>query len=252
MDELQDLPTISWIKKLNIYFDTSPPPKTPRPTADITELFHIAFLANLDATIARVFRMEGGRRKPMKELDGNWLFFYTMTPYFESESNAAAVKLYESIRLYRTCELTTIIRGTEPWPFRLVVQVADAYHTYRPKSDFLLLMNLLPCLIVEANSTSSGPPQDRYRMLIQGASIVRFANSFVKAYSTDNSFILVAVFVNDNGEADRYLLFQSEDGDEDEEEDKDEEDGDGDDELSSTDQVNACSACQTRETCLLI
>lgn len=166
----------------------------------------------------------------MNELDGNWLFFYMMTPYFESGSKAATVKLYESIRLHRSHELTTIIRGTEPWPFRLIVQVADAYYTYRPKSDFLLLMNSLPCLIVEANSTSSGPPRDHYRILLQGASIVRFANSFINAYSTDNSFILVAVFVEASGRVDRYLMFQFDDGDNndnDSDDDDDDDDGNG-------------------------
>lgn len=216
MDESQYLATILQKTTLPEYFDTSPT-ETSRPTADETEVFHIAFLANLDATIARVFGSvrADGRRKPVKELVGNWLFFYMMTPYFESGSKAATVKLYESIRLYHSHKLTTITRGTEPWPFRLIAQVADAYYTYRPKSDFLLPMNSLPCLIVEANSTPSGPPRDHYRVLLQGASIVRFANSFINAYSTDNSFILVAVFVEASGRVDRYLMFQFDDGDDD-------------------------------------
>ena len=46
-------------------------------------------------------------------------------------------------------------------------------------------------------------------MLIQGACIVRFANLFVDAYSEEKNFTLVAVFIRDDGGADRYLLFQS-------------------------------------------
>jgi len=46
-------------------------------------------------------------------------------------------------------------------------------------------------------------------MLIQGASIVRFANSFVDAYSTGGTFVLVVVFIRAEGLIDRFLLFQS-------------------------------------------
>jgi len=112
------------------------------------------------------------------------------------------------MRLYRPHDLTSVIRGTEPWPFSFIIQVSGVYYTFRPRSDLLLLANLLPRLLVQANSTSSGSPRDRHRMLIQGASVVRFTNSFVNAYSANRTFILVAVFIHPDGVIDRFLLFQ--------------------------------------------
>lgn len=76
MDESQDRPSSL---KLDKYFITSPS-ETSRPTANITEVSHIAFLANLDTTIERAFQKADGSRKSVKELDANWLCFYTMIP----------------------------------------------------------------------------------------------------------------------------------------------------------------------------
>ena len=115
-EELQDLPTIRRIGNISkTYFDTSPQ-KTVH-IADTTEVFH---LASLDVTIKRVFKKLDGSRKPVEELNVNWIFFYQMTPYFESKSDAA-IKLYESTCLYCSCELTSVIRGADPWPFHLIV-----------------------------------------------------------------------------------------------------------------------------------
>ena len=106
-------------------------------------------------------------------------------------------------------ELIFVIRGPE-WPFPLIVQVGNNSCTYTPNTDFLVLKSLLPHLLVEVNSTSPDTsPRDLHRMLIQGACIVRFANLFVDAYSEEKKFTLVAVFIRDDGQADRYLLFQS-------------------------------------------
>ena len=82
--------------------------------------------------------------------------------------------------------------------------------TYTPRSDFLVTKNSLPRLLIEVNSMSPDKRlDDLLRMLVQGACIVRFANLFVDAYSTNNDFILVAIFIRHNRQADRYLLFQS-------------------------------------------
>jgi hypothetical protein len=97
------------------------------------------------------------------------------------------------------------------WPFRLIVKVPDdsAYYTYQPKSDLLVLKSLLPRLLVEAHSTTSDhTPQDRYRMLLQGASIVRLANKVLRAFSQNKDFVLVAIYVGDDAKADRHVLFQ--------------------------------------------
>jgi len=46
-------------------------------------------------------------------------------------------------------------------------------------------------------------------MLIEGASTVRFANSFLDAHKADKDFIFVAIYIDDTGNAERYLLFQN-------------------------------------------
>jgi len=113
------------------------------------------------------------------------------------------------MHLYPSRELISIVRGSA-WPFSLVLQVGDERCTYTSQSDFLVTKNLLPRLLIEVNSTPpKSPPSDLYRMLAQGASVVRFANTFVNAYSGDNKFTLVAVFIRPSGIAERYLLFQS-------------------------------------------
>ena len=91
----------------------------------------------------------------------------------------------------------------------LIIQVEDIDHTYRPKSDFLVLKYGLPRLAVEINSVSPGRPAlDYHRLMLQGASIVRFANSFLDAYREKKNFIFVAIFISDIGVADRYFMFQ--------------------------------------------
>jgi len=80
---------------------------------------------------------------------------------------------------------------------------------YGPCSDFLILKSSLPRLLVEVNSTSTKPwPQDLLRMLVQGAAIVHFANIFLNTFKAKKSFVLVAIYVHDDGRATRYSLFQ--------------------------------------------
>jgi hypothetical protein len=82
-------------------------------------------------------------------------------------------------------------------------------YSYTPKSDFLILKYSLPRLAVEVNSYSPGRPAvDHYRLMLQGASMVRFANNFLGAYKTERNFVFVAIFIGDTGVADRYLMFQ--------------------------------------------
>jgi len=79
---------------------------------------------------------------------------------------------------------------------------------YKPRSDFLISHSSLPRLLVEVNSTSVNVwPEDLIRMLTTGAFIVRFANRFLEAFKEKN-FVLCAIFIWDNGCANRYTLFQ--------------------------------------------
>ena len=99
-------------------------------------------------------------------------------------------------------------RSFEPWPFSLLIEVNNRLHTYRPKNDFLLLKHGLPRLAVEVNSTQNQPQVDRIRLMLQGASIVRFANTNLDAYKERKDFVFVAIYIDNKGEVERYLLYQ--------------------------------------------
>ncbi|KAH9995504.1 kinase-like domain-containing protein [Russula vinacea] len=93
----------------------------------------------------------------------------------------------------------------------LIVEVDGKSHTYTPRSDFLVLTVDLPRIAVEVNSHSPDrPPVDHHRVILQGASVVRFANTFLDAYKKERNFIYVAIFISDIGQVDRYLLYQKE------------------------------------------
>lgn len=49
---------------------------------------------------------------------------------------------------------------------------------------------------------------DQYRMLLQAACVVKFANAFVKKYEQQRDFFLVAVYVTRFAEAHRMIFFQ--------------------------------------------
>ena len=90
------------------------------------------------------------------------------------------------------------------------MQVEQDYYTYKPQSDFLVLKFNLPRLglAVAVNPPDSISDMGHHRLILQGASIVRFANSSLEAYKEDKNFIFMAVFVCDDGQADRYLIYQ--------------------------------------------
>jgi hypothetical protein len=80
------------------------------------------------------------------------------------------------------------------------------------KNDFLVQKFHLPRLAVEVNSYAPGRPAvDHHRLMLQGASIVRFANTFLDAYQEKRNFVFVAIFISAVGLADRYFMFQKRD-----------------------------------------
>ena len=102
-------------------------------------------------------------------------------------------------------------RSLESWPFHLLVKVAGKFHTYEPKSNFLLLNYDLPQLSVEVSSQGrNGPTENFIRLMLQGASIVRFANTKLDAYKAQKDFVSVAIYIDNSGKVDRYLLYQDE------------------------------------------
>ncbi|KAH9176205.1 kinase-like domain-containing protein [Lactarius sanguifluus] len=101
--------------------------------------------------------------------------------------------------------------GQDPWPLPPIIQVGEEkdYHTYKPRSDFLVLKFGLPRVAVEVNSNlPCTPPVDFYRLMLQGASIVRLANNTLDAYKNKKDFTFVAIYISATGGADRYLLYQ--------------------------------------------
>ena len=107
-----------------------------------------------------------------------------------------AIVLSISSRGYICCS-----RGD--WPFCLTVTVESESKKYRytPRSDFHVSVDGLVHLMVEVQSDRD--EKDRYRMLLQGACAARLGR---KIY--ERPFIVMALYIKNNGSVIRYLLFQ--------------------------------------------
>ncbi|KAI9459836.1 hypothetical protein BJY52DRAFT_1264037 [Lactarius psammicola] len=171
------------------------------PTVDRLEILHLGYISSLYR--AKIWDQEKGNSRLFKEHDANWLFFYPIADHFES--------LPSNISSDGTSKITVKL-GQERWPFSLIVKVDETYYTYKPKSDFLILKFGLPRVAVEVYSFPPGRPAvDHHRLMLQGASIVRFANTFLDAYKKKKNFVFVAIFVSGAGLVDRNILYQTED-----------------------------------------
>ena len=60
--------------------------------------------------------------------------------------------------------------------------------------------------LVEVQSQPSA--EDQFRMFLQGASIVRFANKHHPSFKVEKNYYVVAVYIWWNGKADRFILYQ--------------------------------------------
>jgi hypothetical protein len=105
-------------------------------------------------------------------------------------------------------------RDNESWPLALVMELDREHRSYRPKSDFLISKSSVPRLLVEVHS---GPfhaqpfQPDCIRMLLQGSAVVRFANTFIEAFKPEKNFVLVAIYIDNQGEVKFYIIFQDRD-----------------------------------------
>ncbi|KAH9038376.1 hypothetical protein EDB85DRAFT_2287570 [Lactarius pseudohatsudake] len=164
------------------------------------EVIHLSQISSLYKAKYWEPRQHGRGTRLFKENDANWLLFFIIADHIDSHPSNIATD--------GTPRLSTKL-GQESWPFELVIKVEDLYHTYRPKSDFLALKFDLPRMAVEVNSTSSGRSAvDLHRMIIQGASVVRFANTTLDTYNTEKNFVFVAIYISGDGQAVRYVLYQ--------------------------------------------
>jgi hypothetical protein len=103
-----------------------------------------------------------------------------------------------------------LIRGEDPWPIQIIVQNGlNVCRSYKPKNDLTVLVFTLPRLLLEVNSTQSGQaPHDQYRMLLQATFIIKFANTFLDKNKSNKNFILMAIYISIDGEAERYIMYQ--------------------------------------------
>ncbi|KAI0247478.1 kinase-like domain-containing protein [Lactifluus subvellereus] len=160
------------------------------------ELLHLAFIASIEPS---KWWLRKGRPRTFKQADAAWLLFYAIaSPYGPDEVGGISVKV-----------------GEDPWPFQIIVQDnRKECRSYGPKNDFTALGSSLPRLLIEVNSfRPDESPQNHYRMLLQAASVIRFANQFLEAYKRNKSCILVAAYVGSDGNTERYILFQDKEGD---------------------------------------
>ena len=62
---------------------------------------------------------------------------------------------------------------------------------------------------MEVNSQSHDRPAvDCFRLMLQGASVVRFANTKLGRYQKKKNFVFIAIYIDSRGYVDRYLLYQ--------------------------------------------
>ena len=90
---------------------------------------------------------------------------------------------------------------------------ANNLRKYKPKSNYLLMKSGFPRYLVEVQSgdREKGWPKDLVRMLLQGSSIVRFANMLLDAFKDKKNFVLVCTYYWCDWDVSRYLLFQKQD-----------------------------------------
>ncbi|KAH9029236.1 kinase-like domain-containing protein [Lactarius pseudohatsudake] len=167
------------------------------PTVNRHEVIHFCHVSSVPG--------EKYLEKRFKGEDANWLFFDAIAQHFKSlPSNITGHGARITVRF-----ASGDSEGS--WRFPLIVRVGTGYHTYRSKSDFLVLKFGLPRVGVAINAFPPDQPAvDHHCLVLQGASVVRFANTYLDAYRAERDFIFVAIFVGDIGVADRYLMYQTE------------------------------------------
>jgi len=88
-------------------------------------------------------------------------------------------------------------------------RVEDQLRTFQPRSGLFVSKSYLPRLLVEVNSKpKQDRPEDLVQMLLCGAAIVRIANGFLDRFMEAKNFVLMAMYIWDDGRVTRYSLFQ--------------------------------------------
>jgi hypothetical protein len=114
----------------------------------------------------------------------------------------------------RSCHCSIICSGSYiccsrgDWPFKLIVSVEAPKKKYRytPRSDFHVSVDQLIYLLVEVQSDKD--ESDRYRMLFQATCAARLGRQIY-----NNTFIVVALYIETSGKVTRYFILQRDDDD---------------------------------------
>jgi hypothetical protein len=184
--------------------------KRQRRDAKLCEMVHI-----MDTATARW--EERWANKPLKENLANIMFFSRFLNSVPENRTIIAQTYALALSPSSITIHCRIYRGTGRWPFNLVMKCADEpageqLRQFQPCSDFLIQKSKLPRLLVDVNSTPPRIwPEDLIRMLLTGAAIVRFANTFLKSFKT-KKFMLVTMYIHEDGNVTRYTLFQKQTG----------------------------------------
>ncbi|KAJ2913430.1 hypothetical protein MD484_g6986, partial [Candolleomyces efflorescens] len=183
-----------------------PPPPSPPPASDI--------IMSAPGGIPEVDNGEYSCSLPeLLHLQTIWASDYSLT--FDQKSNpktrynepyASAAIFYPLAFALKANPNFSSQFGYTQWPMTFLIEVKKQLYTYRPESDFLLQHGSSVRLIVEVQSVKS--QEDRYRMLLQAACFVKFANNHFRMYKEKKNFFLVAVYILASGVADRYIVFQ--------------------------------------------
>ncbi|KAH9034851.1 kinase-like domain-containing protein [Lactarius pseudohatsudake] len=97
-----------------------------------------------------------------------------------------------------------MFRSNKPWPLNLCVSVHDKPYRYTPRSDFSIILNGLPVLLLEVSSDPGRA--DERRMLLEAACLVRLGNSLLRTAS--RNFLVKAIYIDANYHAIEHTLFQ--------------------------------------------
>ena len=98
--------------------------------------------------------------------------------------------------------------ATKPWAYGLICydEECQRHCHYSPTSDFFLSLHDVPVIIAAVDSKNGG--NDRYRMLTQGASLVRLVNRFNTEGGGTQNFVLMAIYLKEDSLFSTYYLFQ--------------------------------------------
>lgn len=105
-------------------------------------------------------------------------------------------------------------KGKQPWPLPLITKCEtipdenDQFRLFTPHSGLLVSKSTLPRLLVEVGSESKKNwPEDLVRMVLTGATIVRFANGSLDRFmaTEPENFVLCAILGQWSS---RYSLYQ--------------------------------------------